>query len=75
MFPSSFTMKLRKHIKQKRLTGLNQIGIDRIIDLKFGDQQQSSHIVCCLIYIQFVYNRFIDEYLFAIICIGLHYFV
>lgn len=34
--PSSFTMKLRKHLKNKRLEAITQLGIDRIIQMQFG---------------------------------------
>jgi len=34
--PSGFSMKLRKHLKGKRLTRACQLGFDRIIDLQFG---------------------------------------
>lgn len=32
--PSGFSMKLRKHLKGKRLTAARQLGFDRIIDLQ-----------------------------------------
>lgn len=35
--PSNFAMKLRKHIRTKRLVDIQQIGTDRIIDLTFGE--------------------------------------
>ena len=34
--PSGFTMKLRKHLKNKRLEQITQHGTDRILVLKFG---------------------------------------
>ncbi|CAG5087321.1 Oidioi.mRNA.OKI2018_I69.PAR.g11517.t1.cds [Oikopleura dioica] len=34
--PSGFSMKLRKHLKGKRLINASQLGFDRIIDLQFG---------------------------------------
>lgn len=36
--PSAFSMKLRKHLKGKRLINARQLGFDRIIDLQFGTQ-------------------------------------
>lgn len=39
--PSQFTMKLRKHIRTKRLTSITQLGNgDRVIDLFFGEGEQ-----------------------------------
>jgi predicted ribosome quality control (RQC) complex YloA/Tae2 family protein len=43
--PSGFTMKLRKHLKNKRLEAINQLGIDRIIDLQFGTGEASYHVI------------------------------
>jgi predicted ribosome quality control (RQC) complex YloA/Tae2 family protein len=37
--PSGFCMKLRKHLRTKRLSGLRQLGVDRVIDLKFGENE------------------------------------
>lgn len=38
-------MKLRKHLKNKRLEAINQLGIDRIIDLQFGTNEASYHVI------------------------------
>ncbi|CAK1547486.1 unnamed protein product [Leptosia nina] len=43
--PSGFTMKLRKHLKNKRLEHLTQLGIDRIIDLQFGSGEAAYHVI------------------------------
>ncbi|XP_076637821.1 nuclear export mediator factor NEMF homolog Clbn [Colletes latitarsis] len=43
--PSGFSMKMRKHLKNKRLESLSQIGVDRIIDLKFGSEEAAYHII------------------------------
>lgn len=43
--PSGFTMKLRKHLKNKRLERIQQLGIDRIIDLQFGMNEAAYHII------------------------------
>lgn len=43
--PSGFTMKMRKHLKNKRLEKIEQIGIDRIIDLQFGIDEAAYHII------------------------------
>ncbi|VDL73006.1 unnamed protein product [Nippostrongylus brasiliensis] len=44
-FPSSFSQKLRKHIKNRRLTMVSQLGIDRVVDLCFGDDETACHII------------------------------
>ena len=36
--PSGFSMKMRKHLKGKRLVSATQLGFDRIIDLQFGNR-------------------------------------
>lgn len=43
--PSGFTMKLRKHIKNKRLESIQQFGNDRIVDLQFGSAEYCNHII------------------------------
>ncbi|XP_078035178.1 nuclear export mediator factor NEMF homolog Clbn [Augochlora pura] len=43
--PSGFSMKMRKHLKNKRLESLTQIGVDRIIDLQFGSSEAAYHII------------------------------
>ncbi|GAB0087506.1 Nuclear export mediator factor NEMF homolog [Sergentomyia squamirostris] len=43
--PSGFTMKLRKHLKNKRLETLTQIGTDRIVDLQFGTGEAAYHVI------------------------------
>ncbi|ODV94011.1 hypothetical protein PACTADRAFT_35750 [Pachysolen tannophilus NRRL Y-2460] len=35
--PTNFVVKLRKHLKTKRLTNIKQVGDDRIVVLEFGD--------------------------------------
>ncbi|VDK73476.1 unnamed protein product [Litomosoides sigmodontis] len=44
-FPSSFTMKLRKHIRHKRLEHVTQLGVDRIIDMQFGLDEYACHVI------------------------------
>ncbi len=44
-YPSGFSMKLRKHIKQKRLQSVKQLGIDRIIDFQFGEDDWACHVI------------------------------
>lgn len=36
--PSQFSMKFRKHINQKRLISIKQLGVDRIVDMQFGEE-------------------------------------
>ncbi|CAL1267643.1 unnamed protein product [Larinioides sclopetarius] len=43
--PSGFSMKLRKHIKNKRLENIRQLGNDRIVDLQFGVNDAAYHII------------------------------
>lgn len=43
--PSGFTMKMRKHLKNKRLESLKQLGTDRIIDFQFGTGDASYHLI------------------------------
>lgn len=43
--PSGFTMKLRKHLKNKRLEAINQIQNDRVVDLQFGSGEYANHII------------------------------
>uniref|UniRef100_A0A1I7XV10 Nuclear export mediator factor n=1 Tax=Heterorhabditis bacteriophora TaxID=37862 RepID=A0A1I7XV10_HETBA len=44
-FPSSFSMKMRKHVKEKRLQDIRQLGVDRVIDMRFGDEDRAVHII------------------------------
>jgi predicted ribosome quality control (RQC) complex YloA/Tae2 family protein len=43
--PSSFSMKLRKHIKAKRLEDVRQLASDRVVDFKFGSGDTCHHII------------------------------
>lgn len=36
---------MRKHLKNKRLENLSQLGTDRIIDLQFGTGEAAYHII------------------------------
>ena len=36
---------MRKHLKNKRLESLKQIGVDRVIDLQFGSGEATYHII------------------------------
>lgn len=43
--PSGFTMKLRKHLKNKRLENISQLGTDRIVILQFGTGEACYYVV------------------------------
>ncbi|KAL5284694.1 NEMF family protein [Megaselia abdita] len=43
--PSGFTMKLRKHLKNKRLEKMEQLGVDRIVDFQFGMNEAAYHVI------------------------------
>ncbi|CAL1532150.1 unnamed protein product [Lymnaea stagnalis] len=43
--PSGFSMKLRKHLKGRRLENISQLGIDRIVDLQFGSSEAAYHVI------------------------------
>lgn len=43
--PSGFTMKMRKHLKNKRLEHMKQLGADRIVDLQFGSGEAAYHVI------------------------------
>ena len=41
--PNGFSMKLRKHIRGKRLSSIDQLGGDRILILSFGEGEQFTY--------------------------------
>jgi len=43
--PSPFTMKLRKHVRLKRLEDINQVGMDRVVIFTFGHGSIANHII------------------------------
>ncbi|XP_023345305.1 nuclear export mediator factor NEMF [Eurytemora carolleeae] len=43
--PSGFSMKLRKHINNKRLEKISQMGVDRVLDIQFGAGDASYHLI------------------------------
>lgn len=43
--PSGFNVKLRKHLKTRRLTRVTQIGNDRIVDLQFSEGEYAFHLI------------------------------
>jgi predicted ribosome quality control (RQC) complex YloA/Tae2 family protein len=42
---------MRKHIKGRRLESIQQLGIDRIVDLQFGSGEAAYHIILELLYV------------------------
>lgn len=42
---SGFTMKLRKHLRNKRIEYIKQVGIDRVVDIQFGINEAAYHII------------------------------
>lgn len=36
---------MRKHLKNKRLEHLKQVGVDRIIDMQFGANECAYHVI------------------------------
>ena len=38
-------MKLRKHLRTKRIESIRQVGIDRVIDIQFGTGTHAYHIL------------------------------
>ncbi|VDP03477.1 unnamed protein product [Soboliphyme baturini] len=45
IIPSSFAMKLRKHMRQKRLESVSQLGLDRVINMQFGSNTFAAHVI------------------------------
>lgn len=45
IIPSSFVMKLRKHLRTRRLEAINQLGVDRSIDFTFGVEHNATHLL------------------------------
>lgn len=43
--PSQFTMKLRKHLRGKRLVSLAQLEGDRVVDFTFGSDALQCHLI------------------------------
>lgn len=44
--PGGFCMKLRKHLRTRRLTSVRQLGIDRVVDFCFGMGDSAYHLIC-----------------------------
>eukprot|EP01134_Creolimax_fragrantissima_P004497 CFRG4497T1 len=43
--PSNFSMKMRKHLRSKRLESIKQLGVDRVIDMEFGYGEACYHLL------------------------------
>lgn len=43
--PSNFTLKLRKHIRTRRLEAVTQLGVDRVLQLSFGSGPAACHLL------------------------------
>ena len=43
--PSGFSMKLRKHLRTRKCEDIQQLGIDRVVDLTFGKGEFAHHIL------------------------------
>jgi len=43
--PSVFTLKLRKHIRTKRVEDIQQLGVDRVVMLTFGTGASAQHLI------------------------------
>lgn len=45
LVPSGFAMKLRKHLRHRRLESVRQLGIDRLVDFTFVGGEESFHLI------------------------------
>ena len=49
VYPTSHTHcprpQLRKHIRNKRLESIRQLGVDRVVDLQFGSGEVANHVI------------------------------
>ena len=43
--PSNLTLKLRKHLRTKRLDDVRQLGVDRLVDFCFGSGPNCHHLL------------------------------
>jgi predicted ribosome quality control (RQC) complex YloA/Tae2 family protein len=43
--PSNFCLKLRKHLRTRRLEDVRQLGVDRVVDLVFGSGEAACHLI------------------------------
>jgi predicted ribosome quality control (RQC) complex YloA/Tae2 family protein len=54
-------MKLRKHLKSRRLESIEQLGIDRIVDLQFGSGEAAYHLIVELYDKVFSFESFFNQ--------------
>lgn len=43
--PSNFSLKLRKHVRTRRLEDIRQLGVDRVVQLTFGSGEATFHLI------------------------------
>jgi predicted ribosome quality control (RQC) complex YloA/Tae2 family protein len=43
--PSNFTLKLRRHLRTRRLEDVRQLGSDRIVDFTFSQGDAAYHLI------------------------------
>ena len=43
--PSNFTLKLRKHLRTRRMDEVKQLGVDRVVDFSFGTGEACYHLI------------------------------
>ncbi len=43
--PSNFTLKLRKHLRTRRVEEVRQLGVDRVVDFVFGTGPATYHLI------------------------------
>lgn len=43
--PGGFATKLRKHLRNKRIEDIRQVGVDRLVDIQFGSNEAANHLI------------------------------
>ena len=43
--PSNFALKMRKHLRTRRLDDVRQLGVDRLVDFTFGTGPACHHLL------------------------------
>ena len=70
--PSNFTLKLRKHLRTRRLEDVRQLGVDRVVDFVFGTGPGTHHLLlemyasvrCWLLLLLVVHQRILPVRVF-----------
>ncbi|KAJ1369176.1 hypothetical protein KIN20_030581 [Parelaphostrongylus tenuis] len=44
-FPSSFSMKMRKHLNNRRIFKITQLGMDRVVDIQVDEGERAFHLI------------------------------